>query len=130
MEGNNMSKRCSLFLLCLIVALSAGYSPIQGENKVYAEVIESAFYISPDGDNMNDGSINAPFLTPQRAQQAIRDLKLQEGFPVGGVNVYLREGDYVLSESWLLEQQDSGTVNAPIVYQSYPGEEVSIKGGF
>lgn len=90
----------------------------------------ATFFVSPDGDDDANGrSENKPLRTLEGARDAIRALKADEGLPDRGVVVYLREGTYERSESFLLGEEDSGTADAPITYRSYPGERATISGG-
>jgi hypothetical protein len=52
------------------------------------------FFIAPDGSDESPGTREQPFASPQRARDAIRELKRGEGLPDGGVTVWLREGTY------------------------------------
>lgn len=55
--------------------------------------------------------------------------KRAEGLPAGGISVCIRGGVYRHEQSFVLEDQDSGTADAPIVYTAAEGEEVRISGG-
>jgi hypothetical protein len=89
-----------------------------------------AYYVSPDGDDGNPGTLAAPFATVAGARDAIRSLKAALGeLPEGGVTVYLRGGTYHLTEPLVFSEQDSGTALAPVVYTAYQGEEVAWTGG-
>lgn len=85
-------------------------------------------YIAPDGDNGNDGSLEAPFGTLQRARDAIRELK-RDRLPSGGVTVTLRAGAYGVEDSFALSAEDSGEPEARITYCAHDGEEVRLVGG-
>ncbi|WP_309128135.1 Ig-like domain-containing protein [Microbacterium sp.] len=89
----------------------------------------AALYIAPGGDDEASGSVDAPLATLEGARDRIRQLKADSGLPEGGYTVYLREGDYARSGSFLLDTQDSGTAAAPITYRSYPGETATLTGG-
>ena len=55
---------------------------------------EIRFYVAPSGSDAQNGTSPAqPFLTVQRAQQAVRELK-QRGPLTEPVTVYLSEGVY------------------------------------
>ena len=86
-------------------------------------------FISPTGNDSNTGAFTAPFATLQGARDAVRTLKTTNPLPDGGVNIWLREGNYQLTETFVLTQQDSGTVDKPVSYRAYPDEEVNIVGG-
>ncbi|MBE7042697.1 MAG: hypothetical protein E7399_04285 [Ruminococcaceae bacterium] len=89
----------------------------------------SELYVSLDGNDENDGSIDAPFATLEKARDTIRQLKNEECIPDGGITVYVREGTYYPQASFKLTTEDSGTKEKPITYSAYPGEKVVISGG-
>ena len=70
-----------------------------------------------------------PFASIERARDEIRKLKQQNKLPPGPINVYLREGTYVLAKTIEFTSADSGTEQAPITYRAYPGEKAQIIGG-
>lgn len=70
-----------------------------------------------------------PIRTLSRARDLIRKTRAVDGLPVGGVSVLLRGGCYFLEAPFVLEKEDSGTEEAPIVYRSFPGESARIIGG-
>lgn len=86
------------------------------------------FYVATNGSDTNSGTEQEPFQTLEKARDAIRDLKSGQGLPDGGVAVYLREGRYERPLSFDLKEQDSGEADKPIVYASYPNEEVVLSG--
>ena len=88
-----------------------------------------SIYVSLEGKDNNPGTKEKPFATIARAQEEARKIKSGKGMPEGGIAVYLRSGKYFITESITFEKEDSGTADAPIVYRSYPGEEVRIIGG-
>jgi hypothetical protein len=78
------------------------------------------YYVSPAGDDANPGSLEKPFETLQRAQQAVRQKH--------GV-VFLRGGTYYLPSTLVFTAADSGTSGAPVIFQNYPKETPVISGG-
>ena len=78
------------------------------------------YYVSPLGDDANPGTLEKPFATPQRAQQAVRQ---KHG------DIFLRGGTYYLPATLVFNAQDSGTKDAPVVFQNYQGEKAVISGG-
>ncbi len=83
------------------------------------------YYVATNGLDSNPGTLAAPFLTLERARNAIRT----NGLPAGGVTVWLRGGTYFRTNTFALTNIDSGTVLAPVVYQGYPGETAVISAG-
>jgi len=50
--------------------------------------------------------------------------------PIVGFKVYLREGDYSIASSFMLDHRDSGEDSIPVLYSAYQDEKVSIHGGY
>ncbi len=93
-------------------------------SKIDAEV---TYYVSSEGSDANDGSLENPFRTIQKARDTIRAL---EGYrPVGGITVNIMGGTYDVSETIAFTEEDSGTEESPIVYQAYNNETVTFTGG-
>ena len=78
------------------------------------------YYVAPGGNDANPGTREKPFATLSRAQRAVRQR--------AGV-VFLRGGTYYLAETLVFTAQDSGTREAPVVFQAYPDERPVISGG-
>ena len=89
---------------------------------------EVVLYVSPDGDDAAAGSREAPLATPAGARDAIRALRKRRALPPGGVKVRFRGGRYALAEPLVLGRADSGTADAPIVYEA-AGERPVLSGG-
>lgn len=70
------------------------------------------YYVSKSGNDSNDGSVSAPFLTLQKAAETL----------VAGDTCYIREGVYEET----LQPTNSGTSEAPITFTAFPGEDVVI----
>jgi len=94
------------------------------------------FYVSPEGNDAWTGQrvspdaagTDGPFATLQRARDAIRALPGEQR-AAGPITVLLRGGIYVLEQTFELNEADSGTKAAPIIYRAYGDEEVRIIGG-
>ncbi len=76
----------------------------------------------------NSGLTDGPFATLDKGRDELRRLK-RSGPLTGGATVYVRGGTYYLTNLFYLCSLDSGLINAPVVYRSYPGEEVVLVGG-
>ena len=81
------------------------------------------FYVSPSGQDTNDGNLNAPFATIQRAQKSVKP----------GDTVLIRGGVYKITESQIAFRRriwayvslidKSGAKGKRINYWAYPGEK-------
>ena len=98
-----------------------------------AEMKTTILYVSTEGDDSWSGRLpepnadrtDGPFATLKRARDEIRRLK-SEGKLEGPAIVRIRGGIYFLEEPFVLTPDDSGTAEAPIVYEAYDGEEPII----
>lgn len=120
-SGNPVARSCfrRLYLLLVAGCLSIGIT-----RPVPALV---TFTVSPSGKDSNPGTRWHPFATLERARDAVR--ALPRPLPQGGVVVEIRGGKYELQQPLALDRQDSGTVDAPIVWRSRRGDEVCLMGG-
>ncbi len=88
------------------------------------KMIMGDFYVSTNGNDENNGSIDSPFLTIEKAIEAVRAMDKTEK---NGITVCIEGGEYRVS-SLELKKEDSGTKDCPVTYCSYNGEVV-INGG-
>jgi hypothetical protein len=78
------------------------------------------YYVAPTGDDDNPGTLEKPFGSLKRAQDAVRQ---KPG------RVWLRGGTYYLTQPLIFTTIDSGTKAVPVVYQAYRDERPVISGG-
>ncbi|HNO77005.1 MAG TPA: right-handed parallel beta-helix repeat-containing protein [Phycisphaerae bacterium] len=87
----------------------------------------SQFYVSPDGDDANPGTIGQPFETIDRARLAVR------GRLVAGITediwVYLRGGVYRIETPITFDALDSAPPGLFVHYAAYEDERPVISGG-
>ena len=95
---------------------------------VATSAAETAFHVSPKGDDTAAGDRLHPFATLTRARDAVRALKAK-GALKSPVTVSLADGVHILTEPLILTPEDSGTVEAPITYTAAPGASPVISGG-
>jgi hypothetical protein len=81
---------------------------------------QTAYYVSPTGNDRGKGSLKSPFRTVGRAQIEARKAS-------GDVTVYLRDGIYRLSEPLVFTPQDGGC-NHSLTIMPYGNEHVVISG--
>ena len=96
----------------------------------------TVFYVATNGndawsgrlDKPNATQTDGPFRTVQRAQNAIRALKVAGQFKAPAT-VYIRGGRYRLAQPLVFTPEDSGTPHDPITYAAYPCETPVLSGG-
>lgn len=89
------------------------------------------FYVTPMGDDAADGSRERPFRRLERARDAVRSLKRSGGgkLPAGGVKIVVGAGEYPWDRTLELTGEDSGTAEAPVVYEGPAGGTAVLHGG-
>lgn len=87
--------------------------------------IQASFYVAPDGDDANPGTISAPFKTITAARDAVRTVN---GSMTGDIYVYLRGGVYPVESTIQLKPVDSGKNGFRVYYKAYEGEVPVISG--
>ena len=78
------------------------------------------YFVSPSGEDTAPGTLEKPFATLQRAQQAVRQKR---------GDVFLRGGTYYLPAPLVFTAADSGTKDAPLAFENYRDEKPVISGG-
>ncbi len=90
------------------------------------ELIENAdFYVAPDGNDGNDGSLEKPFATIEKARDTVRSL---DKTGRNGITVAVKAGEYRV-DSLSFTAADSGTEKCPVAYRAYGDGEVILNGG-
>jgi len=129
-----LTNQCGRFLtLVLLLLTSTRGEPACGS----AAETKADFYVSPAGNDTWSGRLaepnaaktDGPLATVQRAQQVVRELKQQEPARNRPIVVMLRGGSYYLNQPIAFVPEDSGTQQAPIVYQAYGDERPILSGG-
>lgn len=88
------------------------------------ELCYGDIYVSPNGNDSGQGTLEDPFRTIERARDEIRSRKTKGTLPEGGVTVSLMAGTYKISSEIKFTQQDSGTADCPITYTAFGDGEV------
>ncbi len=111
-----------------LLVLNGNYMAVQAAETDDAVTDEEAveFYVSPDGDDSNPGSENAPFQSLSRAKQAVDEINDDMS---SDIIVYLMDGVYYQDETLTFGTQDSGTNGYKVRYEAYPGASPEISGG-
>lgn len=88
---------------------------------------EHLLYVSVDGNDENDGSIEKPFASVEHAKNIIRIFK--KTFGECNFTVFIRGGTYYLDNTIIFGVEDSGNESHKITYKAYPGERVIFSSG-
>jgi hypothetical protein len=81
---------------------------------------QSQYFVAPDGNDTNNGEMQTPFLSIEKAQAEARKAN-------GEVTIYLREGKYRLSRPIVFTPEDSRE-GKRLTIRSYPGEHAILAG--
>lgn len=115
-----LSKVRYLLIILLALGLSFACSPV-------AWCLQTTFWVSPDGNDASPGTRQKPFLTLERARDAVRMVNGSE--KVGtSKTVYLRGGTHRLSKPLTLDWRDSGPAGREVIYRAAPGEYPVVSG--
>src|SRR5690606_10866922 len=95
------------------------------------------FHVAPDGNDgwsgrlaaANAGRTDGPLASLVGARDAIRRLGAGEAGKGAPVVVRVRGGTYRMAAPLVLEPQDSGSAEAPVIYEAAPGERPVFSGG-
>ncbi len=122
------------FFTTLILCITMIFNPTTPVEGVYNEVAtktqtefnEGEFYlnefdivVAPYGDNSNDGTLENPVKTPEKAKEMLKNIETDET-----ITVWFREGTYTIEDTIKFTSDDKSNV----IYRSYPNEEVSFSG--
>ena len=88
------------------------------------KMINGDFYVSTKGNDLNSGTKESPFLTVEKAVEAVRNTDKTNR---KGITVCIEAGEYRVS-SLEFTIEDSGTAECPITYCAVGGEVV-LNGG-
>ena len=98
------------------------YTPKQNFN------YSKEFFVSPTGDDSNEGTKENPWKTLKGARDGVRAYRVSNTLPIGGIVVWFRAGEYQSLTGLDFEAQDSGEEGSPIAYRGYQNEKVRIMG--
>ncbi|MCX5682374.1 MAG: right-handed parallel beta-helix repeat-containing protein, partial [Planctomycetota bacterium] len=122
--------------LLLVAATAAPPAKSKSEKAAPGPPVTVVFYVSPQGKDSWSGALlepnaagtDGPFATPQRARDVIRKHRA-DGIIKCRATIQIRAGTYYLDEPLALAPEDSGTTDAPLVIEPYPGEKPVLSGG-
>lgn len=85
------------------------------------------FYVdNSNGNDINDGTLNAPFKTLEKAKSAVSEISSDMN---GDIIVYIRSGVYTVDSVFNFGIEDSGKNGYSVLYKAYNGDGVMISGG-
>lgn len=93
-----------------------------------ATIQAAEYHVAVNGNDNNDGTIERPFATLEKARDAVRNGKTPNPSVVSAT-VYLHGGLYEIQQPLQLTEEDSGTEQAPIVWRNFQNEKVVLSGG-
>ncbi len=86
-------------------------------------------YVSPDGNDANEGTKSSPLATINGAVGKIADIKASSGLPEGGIKVEFASGRYRITETIEFTAENSGEDGQPVVFAEAEGSTVIFDGG-
>ncbi|MFM8551855.1 MAG: right-handed parallel beta-helix repeat-containing protein [Nitrospiraceae bacterium] len=92
-----------------------------------AATISAEFWVSPHGHDADPGTRTAPFLTVERAREAVAKVDKTRR-EEGEIVVYLEDGVYRLERPLEFHGDDSGRNGHDVVYRAGPGAKPVISG--
>lgn len=95
----------------------------------FSRLRAAEFFVSPAGHDGDAGTMEKPFVTLERARDAVRESR-KAAQPAGaGTTIWLRAGDYPRNAALELTDADSGAVDAPVVWRAFGDDQVRLIGG-
>ncbi|GAA4192992.1 RICIN domain-containing protein [Microbispora amethystogenes] len=113
-------------LAALAVFVAAALLPVFAGSTPASAATQATYYVAPDGNDANPGTITSPFRTLQRARDVVRTVNANM---TGDIFVYLRGGTYSVSSTIDFTPADSGTNGYRITYAAYQNETPVLTGG-
>ncbi|MFD0750788.1 right-handed parallel beta-helix repeat-containing protein [Mucilaginibacter calamicampi] len=104
-------------IICAVITVLTSF---QGNKEVN-------IFVSPNGNDNNDGQINTPVRTIERAKGIVRVLRSR--YTYSKITVALMPGEYEISESLVFTFNDGGTSTCSVNYKAYKPGTVTISGG-
>ncbi|MBQ8587792.1 MAG: right-handed parallel beta-helix repeat-containing protein, partial [Clostridia bacterium] len=110
-----MKKRWQKSVVLVLVILSMLGTALIGFGAEAETTDEYVIYVSPDGDDSGDGSPDNMLKTPEGAQNFLRESGVLGKKPI---RVIFKDGNYYISKGLVFGEQDAGTKENPVVWQS------------
>jgi hypothetical protein len=114
-------------LLAVAVLASAVLAATVTNQMPASAATQATYYVAPDGNDTNPGTITSPFRTLERARDVVRTINASM---TGDIYVYLRGGSYPVNSTIELGPSDSGTNGYRVIYAAHANETPVLEGGF
>ncbi|WP_030331148.1 RICIN domain-containing protein [Micromonospora parva] len=124
MKSAISTARTSLLAVAALVA--ATLPAVLAHQLPASAAVQATYYVAPDGNDANPGTLQSPFKTIQRARDVVRPISANM---TGDINVYLRGGTYPVSSTIEFGASDSGTNGFRVSYGAYSNEKPILDGG-
>ena len=114
------------FITILVAAVAVSAAAVllihlTGEKSAMAD-----YYVSPEGNDGNPGTLTHPFATLERARDAVRELKKDKK---GDRIIELLDGRYELLHTLVLGPEDGAREGQKIIYRAARGANPVLSGG-
>ncbi|MEV4517049.1 ricin-type beta-trefoil lectin domain protein [Dactylosporangium sp. NPDC049525] len=113
------------FTALAVFAAAALLPAVAGQAPAVAAT-QATYYVAPDGNDANAGTIAAPFKTVERARDVVRTVNANM---TGDIYVYVRGGTYPVTSTIEFTASDSGTNGYRIAYAAYQNERPVLEAG-
>jgi len=87
------------------------------------------FYVSPSGNDTNNGSVTTPVASLTKAHVLIKNFKTEHPNYEGDIVVHIGEGNYELKNGFTLDDTVTGSKQTPIIWSGVNKDKVIISGG-
>ena len=91
-------------------------------------IAQIKLFVSPEGNDLNLGTIEQPLASLTGARNAIREYKKNHVQTVSFV-VTIADGIYTMKEPFVLKYKDGGTDKYPVIYRAEKGATPIFSGG-
>lgn len=87
-------------------------------------------WVSPQGNDLQEGTKDRPLATVQMALRKARELRrLNDPAIKGGIQIILMDGTFFLKEPLFVRPEDSGTQDSPTTIKAYGNAKPILSGG-
>src|SRR4051794_4136503 len=114
----------SLLAAAMVISATSMVAATTGTPAMAAT--QATYYVAPNGDDNNPGTVTSPFRTLPHARDVVRTANANM---TGDIYVYLRGGTYPVSSTIEFGPGDSGTNGHRVIYAAYPNETPVLEGG-